>query len=106
MRKKNNKAAGNDGICPELIKYRGIKLLNRMYELVRQIWEVERILEEWKEILIVPIYKKGDRDIYENERGIALGNAPYKILVNIVLEQIKSYIEKITSDNRNRFRDG
>jgi len=77
-----------------------------MYEIVRQIWEAERIPEEWKEALIVPIYKKGDRDMCENERGIALGNAAYKILVNIVLEKIKSYIEKITSDNRNRFRDG
>jgi hypothetical protein len=40
---KNNKAAGTDGIQPELIKYRGIKLLNRMYEIVRRIWEAERI---------------------------------------------------------------
>jgi hypothetical protein len=54
---KNNKAAGTDGIYPELIKYRRIKLLNRMYELVRQIWKAERIPEEWKETLIVPIYK-------------------------------------------------
>ena len=43
---KNNKAAGTIGIHPELIKYRGNKLLNRMYELVRQILEEERILEE------------------------------------------------------------
>jgi hypothetical protein len=54
---KNNKAAGNDGRHPELIKYGGNKLLNRIYELVRQIWE-ERIPEEWKEAIIVPIYKK------------------------------------------------
>jgi len=36
---KHHKAAGTNGIHPELIKYRGNKLLNRMYELVRQIWE-------------------------------------------------------------------
>ena len=39
---KNNKAPGTDGIHLELIKYVGNKLLNRMYELVRQIWEEER----------------------------------------------------------------
>ena len=52
---KNNKA---DGIHPELIKYGGNKLLNRIYELVTQIWEEERIPEEWNKTIIVPIYKK------------------------------------------------
>ena len=33
---KNNKLAGTDGIHPELIKYGGNNLLNRIYELVRQ----------------------------------------------------------------------
>jgi len=57
---KNNKAAGTEGIQLELIKYGGNKLLNRIYELVRQIWEEERISEEWKETIIIPMYKKGD----------------------------------------------
>jgi hypothetical protein len=34
---KNNNTAGTDEIHPELIKYGGNKLLNRIYELVRQI---------------------------------------------------------------------
>ena len=46
---KKNKAAGPDGIHPELIKYGGNKLLNRMYELVRQIWDDGRIPEELKQ---------------------------------------------------------
>ena len=41
---KNNKTAGTDGIHPELIKYGG-DILNRMYELVRQLLEEERIPE-------------------------------------------------------------
>jgi len=96
---KNDKAAGTDGIHPELIKYGGNKLLIRMYELVRQIWEEERIPEEWKETIIVPIYKKGDRDSCENYRGITLGKAAYKVLANIIMEKIKPYIEKITGDS-------
>jgi hypothetical protein len=46
---KNSKAAGSDGIHSELIKYGGYKLSNRIYELVRQIWEEEKIAAEWKE---------------------------------------------------------
>ena len=53
-----------------------------MYILVKQIWEEERVPEEWKERIIVPIHKRGDRDGCGNYRGIALGNAAYKILSN------------------------
>jgi hypothetical protein len=44
-----------------------------MYELVRQILEEERIPEEWKQTIIVPVHKRGNRDRCENYRGIALG---------------------------------
>jgi len=60
------KAAGTDGIHPELINYRRNNLLNRMYELVRQILEEEIIPKEYKET----IYKKGERDRCENYRGM------------------------------------
>ena len=40
--------------------------------------------------------KKGDRGGCEN----------YKILANVILEKIKPYIEKITGDYQNGFRDG
>jgi len=102
---KSNKAAATDGIHPELIKYGENKLLNRMYELVRQIWE-ERIPEEWKETIIVSMYEKGDRDSCENYRGTASGNAAYKILVNMIMGKIKPYIEKITGDHQNGCREG
>jgi len=72
-----------------------------MYELVRQIREEERIPEEWKEIIIVPIHKRGDRDTCENYRGIALGNGAYKILFNIILGKIEPCIEKVMGDYQN-----
>ena len=64
------------------------------------------LISEWKETIIVPIHKRGDRDKCENYRGIALGNAAYKILSNIILEKIKPYIEEITGDYQNGFREG
>ena len=75
-----------------------------MYAPVRQIWEEERIPEEWKET-IFPIHKRGDRDRCENYRGIALGNAAYKILWNIILGKIKPYIENVMGDYQNGLRD-
>jgi hypothetical protein len=36
-------------------------------------------------------HKRGDRDKCENYRGIALGNAVHKVLLNIILGKIKPY---------------
>jgi hypothetical protein len=69
-----------------------------MYELVRQIWEEDRIPEEWKETIIVPIRKRGDRDRRENYREITLGNVAYKILSYIILGKIKPYTENVRED--------
>ena len=79
-----------------------------MYELGRQMWVEERITEEWKETIIVPVHKRGDRDRCENCRGIpiALENVAHKILSNIILGKFKPYIEKVMWDYQNGFRDG
>jgi len=44
--------------------------------------------EEWKESVIVPIYKKGDRTDHSNYRGISLLTTTYKILSNILLPRL------------------
>jgi len=41
-------------------------------------WEEKTIPEEWKETIIVPVPKRGDRDRCENYSRIALGNAASK----------------------------
>ena len=64
------------------------------------------IYEEWKETIIVPIHKRGDRDRCEKYKGIALGNSAYKILSNIILGKIKPYVEKVRGNYQNGFRDG
>jgi hypothetical protein len=53
-------------------------------------------------------YLQKDRAKCENYSKIALGNAAYKILLNILtrLEKIKPHIEKIMRDYQNRFMDG
>jgi len=44
--------------------------------------------EEWKELIIVPIYKKGDKTDYGNYRGISLLSTTYKILSNSLLSRL------------------
>jgi hypothetical protein len=57
---KNNKAPGPNGIPSEILKEGYKYMVNRIYELIVQIWNEERIPSTWVEPLICPIQKKGE----------------------------------------------
>lgn len=76
-----------------------------MYRLVSLIWRKEKIPKEWKIALIYPIHKKGDKQICNNYRGIALLNVTYKILSYCLLDTIKPWVEGILGDYQARFRE-
>jgi hypothetical protein len=54
--------------------------------------------EEWKESIIVSVYKKGNKTDISNYRGISLLPTTYKILSNIVLLRLTPYAEQIIGD--------
>ena len=55
-----------------LIKAGGRTICLEIHKLVTSIWKKEKVPEEWKESIIVPIHKKGDKTDCNNFRGISL----------------------------------
>jgi hypothetical protein len=76
----------------------------KIYKLIIAIWNKEKLPEEWKESIIVPIHKKGDKTDCNNYRGISLLPITYKILANILLSRLIPYAEEITGDHQGGFR--
>jgi hypothetical protein len=58
---KSYKSPGNDQIPAELIKGGGETLCSEIHRLICSVWNKEELPQQWKESIIVPIYKKGDR---------------------------------------------
>ena len=58
---KSHKSPGIDEIPAELIKARGGTICLEIHKLITSIWKKEKLPEEWKESIIVPIHKKGDK---------------------------------------------
>ena len=54
--------------------------------------------QEWKESIIVPIYKKAEKTKCSNYRGISLLLMSYKILSNIILGRLTSFVDEIIGD--------
>ena len=67
---KNSKTGGSDGIVGELLKYGGFGMVDLLEQLFSVIWQEEIVPRQWREGLIVNIFKKGDREDPANYRGI------------------------------------
>ena len=78
---KNHKSPGIDQIPAELIKAGGRTICSEIHKLIISIWNKEELPDEWKKLIIVPIYKKGDKTDCNNYRVISLLPPMYKVFV-------------------------
>jgi len=67
---KSHKLPCIDQIPSELIKAAGKTIHSEIHKLIISIWNKEELSEDWKETIIVSIYKKGDKIDCINYRGI------------------------------------
>jgi hypothetical protein len=88
-----------DQIPAELIKAGGITIRYGIYKLIISIWN-----KEWKESIILPIYKKDDKTDCSNYRGISLLPTTNNILSNILLSKLTPNAEETIVDHQCRFR--
>ena len=91
----SHKSPGIDQIPAELIKAGGKTIRCEIHKLIISIWNKKELPEEWKESIIVPIYKKGDKTDCSNYRGMSLLPTTYNILSNIMLSCLTPYAEEI-----------
>jgi hypothetical protein len=64
------------------------------------MWNMEELTEEWKELIIVPVYKKGDKADCSNYRGISLLSSTHKISTNVLLSWLTPYVGEITGGHQ------
>jgi hypothetical protein len=91
---KNNKAPGENGITAEMLKVGGQNLEENIVKLINKAWDEETIPQRWKETLICPLHKKGDRSKCENYRGIALMDTIYKIMAVSMKSRVNEVVER------------
>lgn len=103
---KNNRAPGEDGLPSELFKKGGKPITDKLHKLIVKVWREERIPKDWQGAIILPIFKKGDKELCENYRGISLLSSAYKILSKLILNRLQEYTTPIIGDHQAGFSKG
>jgi hypothetical protein len=86
------KSPGTDQILAELAKAGSEILHSDIHRLICSIWNKEELPQQWKESIIIPIHKKGNKTDCSNYRGISLLSTTYKISSNIILARLTPYV--------------
>jgi hypothetical protein len=69
---KRFKCPGSDQISAKLLQAGGEILRYKIHKLIKFIWTKEELPGQWKESIIVPVRKKGDKTECSNHWGISL----------------------------------
>jgi hypothetical protein len=97
---KKYNSPGSDQISAELYQAGGETLVSVNNKLITSIWNKEELPDQWKESIIVPIHKTGDKTDYNNYCGISLLSPSYKMLSNILLSWLSPYIDEMTGEHQ------
>jgi hypothetical protein len=92
---KKYKSPGSDQIPAEHIQAGDEILLSAIHKLINSVWNKDELPDQWKQSIIVPVHKKGDKTDSNNYHGISLLSTSYKTLLNILLSRLRPYINEI-----------
>ncbi|KAK3567105.1 hypothetical protein QTP86_009809 [Hemibagrus guttatus] len=91
---KSGKAVGPDDIPVEVWKCLGEAAVEFLANLFNRVLESERMPEEWRRSVLVPIFKnKGDVQSCSNYRGIKLMSHTMKIWERVVEARLRKVVE-------------
>eukprot|EP00122_Pirum_gemmata_P008549 Pgem_evm1s7884 len=97
MKMNGNTSPGLDGIPAKVYQLFWNEIKQILVPLIKQIYNNMRAPENFGQGIIVPIFKKGDKNDLVNYRPITLLNSDYKLFMKIITSRIVPILPSIIS---------
>ena len=78
----------------ELLKYGGSGMIDLLQQLLAVVWREEFVPLQWREGLIVNLFKKGDKEDPGNYRGITLLSVVGKVFCKVLNNRLVRHFDK------------
>ena len=101
-----SKACGPDEVPPRLLKIVAIEIAPALSFIFQQSYNTGVVPHQWRQALVTPIFKSGERSDPSNYRPISLTCICSKIMEHFVLSHISKHIShnNILFNNQHGFR--
>ncbi|TWW80198.1 hypothetical protein D4764_01G0000130 [Takifugu flavidus] len=100
------KAPGVDEIRPEFLKALDVVGLSWLTRLCNIAWTSGAVPLDWQTGVVVPLFKKGDRRVCSNYRGITLLSLPGKVYSGVLERRVRRTVEPRIQEEQCGFRPG
>ncbi|TWW68384.1 hypothetical protein D4764_19G0001820 [Takifugu flavidus] len=100
------KAPGVDEIRPESLKALDVVGLSWLTRLCNIAWTSGAVPLDWQTGVVVPLFKKGDRRVCSNYRGITLLSLPGKVYSGVLERRVRQIVEPRIQEEQCGFRPG
>jgi len=91
---RTDKSPGTDAMHPKFLKEVREELGGILSNIMEQSMKTGEIPQEWRDALIVPIFKKGNRNEASNYRPVSLTSIVCKVMERIIKDQMMEHYEK------------
>ncbi|KAK3533936.1 hypothetical protein QTP70_034935, partial [Hemibagrus guttatus] len=98
------KAPGVDEIRPEYLKSLNVVGLSWLTRLCNIAWRSGTVPLDWATGVVVPLFKKGDRRVCSNYRGITLLSLPGKVYSRVLERRVRPLVEPWIQEEQCGFR--
>ncbi|KAJ7423667.1 hypothetical protein BTVI_09073 [Pitangus sulphuratus] len=82
------KSTGPDGIHPRVMRELAEQLAKLLSIIYHQSWLTGEVPDDWKLVNVMPMHKKGRKEVVKNNRPVSLTSVPVKVMEQIILSAI------------------
>ena len=90
---KKDKATGVDEVSAEILLHTRDKIKPFLCKVFNKIFESGYFPIQWGIATIIPLFKKGDRDVCDHYRGISLLSITSKVFTSVINNRLYSWAE-------------
>ena len=84
-------SCGYDGISLRLLKFCKLTIIKPLMLIIRQVLNTGIFPDKLKIAKVIPIFKKGDEELFSNYRPISILPAISNIIEKVIYQQIYSF---------------
>ena len=95
---KSGKAAGEDEIRPEMSKALTGEEILWLTRVCQVAWKFGKTPGDWQTSVIIPTFKKEDRNQCTNYRGISIHSLPRKVYAKCLERKCREIVESTLED--------